>query len=67
MTNLMTNSEEDRVIMQKETIEESELSDDQQDGDKLFKPLAIRSEEKQLKLISRNQENGYIKLLTDNP
>ena len=60
MTNLMNSSEEDRVIGT--TIEEGELSDN---DDTVFIPLAIRSDEKQLKLISRNQDNGYIKLKTE--
>ena len=60
MTNLMNSSEEDRVIGT--TIEEGELSDN---DDTIFIPLAIRSDEKQLKLISRNQDNGYIKLKTE--
>ena len=60
MTNLMNSSEEDRVIGT--TIDEGELSDN---DDTVFIPLAIRSDEKQLKLISRNQDNGYIKLKTE--
>ena len=56
----MNSSEEDRVIGT--TIEEGELSDN---DDTIFIPLAIRSDEKQLKLISRNQDNGYIKLKTE--
>ena len=60
LTNLMTCSEEDRLVGA--TIEEGQPSERDEE---FFTPLAIRSDEKQLKLISRNQQNGYIKLLAD--